>query len=191
MGWRFRKTFKLFPGVRLNVGKKGINSVTVGKRGLFSTNVNNDGVRHTASVSGTGISYQTNRSGFPSDNAPQNGSSNRNALIIVGVVIGVLIAICGMCSILGRLSPPTTSNSVMPLKSASSPNVIPSPSPQPKKTAKRNANASQKYEKPAVEPTASKFKEQSSGKYITGPRGGCYYINSRGNKTYVDHSYCN
>lgn len=26
--------------------------------------------------------------------------------------------------------------------------------------------------------------------YITGPRGGCYYINSNGNKVYVDHSYC-
>lgn len=26
--------------------------------------------------------------------------------------------------------------------------------------------------------------------YITGPRGGCYYINSNGNKTYVDHSLC-
>ncbi|MDF7817962.1 hypothetical protein P1X15_10160 [Runella sp. MFBS21] len=26
---------------------------------------------------------------------------------------------------------------------------------------------------------------------ITGPRGGCYYINSNGNKTYVDRSYCN
>ena len=31
----------------------------------------------------------------------------------------------------------------------------------------------------------------SDGKtYITGPRGGCYYINSNGNKTYVDHSLC-
>lgn len=27
-------------------------------------------------------------------------------------------------------------------------------------------------------------------KYYTGPRGGCYYINSSGNKQYVDHSYC-
>lgn len=26
--------------------------------------------------------------------------------------------------------------------------------------------------------------------YITGPRGGCYFINSHGNKTYVDHSFC-
>lgn len=27
--------------------------------------------------------------------------------------------------------------------------------------------------------------------YIRGPRGGCYYINSNGNKTYVDRSLCN
>ena len=26
--------------------------------------------------------------------------------------------------------------------------------------------------------------------YITGPRGGCYYINSHGNKTYVDRALC-
>lgn len=28
-------------------------------------------------------------------------------------------------------------------------------------------------------------------RYFRGPRGGCYYINSNGNKTYVDRSYCN
>jgi hypothetical protein len=27
--------------------------------------------------------------------------------------------------------------------------------------------------------------------YIRGPRGGCYYINSHGNKVYVDRSLCN
>lgn len=27
-------------------------------------------------------------------------------------------------------------------------------------------------------------------KYYVGPKGGCYYINSHGNKQYVDHSYC-
>lgn len=27
--------------------------------------------------------------------------------------------------------------------------------------------------------------------YIRGPRGGCYYINRNGNKTYVDRSMCN
>jgi len=27
--------------------------------------------------------------------------------------------------------------------------------------------------------------------YITGPRGGCYYISGSGNRVYVDHSMCN
>ena len=30
----------------------------------------------------------------------------------------------------------------------------------------------------------------SSRTYYTGPRGGCYYINSNGNKSYVDRSKC-
>lgn len=33
-------------------------------------------------------------------------------------------------------------------------------------------------------------RSSSSSGYITGPRGGCYYINSNGNKTYVDRSLC-
>ncbi len=32
---------------------------------------------------------------------------------------------------------------------------------------------------------------QSHRRYIRGPRGGCYYINKNGNKTYVDRSLCN
>jgi len=33
-------------------------------------------------------------------------------------------------------------------------------------------------------------KRSSSHTYILGRRGGCYYINSNGNKTYVAHTYC-
>lgn len=39
------------------------------------------------------------------------------------------------------------------------------------------------------QPRASR-RVQSSGRYIRGPRGGCYYINRNGNKTYVDRSMC-
>ncbi len=43
----------------------------------------------------------------------------------------------------------------------------------------------------AVEPKAEvKPPAVSLIQYIRGPRGGCYYINSRGSKTYVDHSLC-
>ncbi len=31
MPFRFRRSFKLFPGVRVNVGHKGISSVNVGR----------------------------------------------------------------------------------------------------------------------------------------------------------------
>lgn len=39
---------------------------------------------------------------------------------------------------------------------------------------------------------SSQPKTRNSGRrYIRGPRGGCYYINSNGNKIYVDRSLCN
>jgi len=37
---------------------------------------------------------------------------------------------------------------------------------------------------------ANTYKPKSPHTYITGPRGGCYYINGNGNKTYVDRSLC-
>ena len=41
------------------------------------------------------------------------------------------------------------------------------------------------YERPAT------TRQSDSRTYIRGPRGGCYYINRNGNKTYVDRSLCN
>ena len=39
--------------------------------------------------------------------------------------------------------------------------------------------------------TAAKPTNSGSARtYLKGPKGGCYYLNSSGNKTYVDHSYC-
>lgn len=34
------------------------------------------------------------------------------------------------------------------------------------------------------------YKPKSDHTYITGKRGGCYYINKNGNKNYVDRSLC-
>lgn len=46
---------------------------------------------------------------------------------------------------------------------------------------------------PAPAKTASKTSSEESGSraYRLGPKGGCYYINSSGKKTYVAKSYCN
>ena len=54
---RFRRTFQLFPGVKVNVSKGGI-SFTVGTRG-YHLNFSNRGVKQTVGVPGTGVSHST------------------------------------------------------------------------------------------------------------------------------------
>jgi hypothetical protein len=58
MGFRFRRSFKIAPGVRLNMGRSGFTSMSVGPRGL-KMNVGARGVRTTVGIPGTGISYTT------------------------------------------------------------------------------------------------------------------------------------
>lgn len=60
MGFNFRKSFKIAPGVRLNVGKKGISSVSLGGKG-GRVNIGKKGVRSTVSAPGTGLSYTSHQ----------------------------------------------------------------------------------------------------------------------------------
>jgi Protein of unknown function (DUF4236) len=53
MSWRFRKSFKVFPGVKLNLTRNGI-SATLGAV-PFSVNVGSQGVYGNVSIPGTGI----------------------------------------------------------------------------------------------------------------------------------------
>lgn len=46
-------------------------------------------------------------------------------------------------------------------------------------------------EPPAIGPGKAVAAPLSGRKYIRGPFGGCYYLNSKGNKSYVDRSMCN
>ena len=55
MGFRFRKSFKLVPGIRVNLSKRGA-SLSLGGRG-FTTNLSSRGVRQTFSLPGTGMSW--------------------------------------------------------------------------------------------------------------------------------------
>lgn len=62
MGFNFKRSIKLAPGVRLNLGKKSA-SVSVGKRGVRHS-VSTTG-KHTTTISipGTGVSYTTSTGG--------------------------------------------------------------------------------------------------------------------------------
>lgn len=61
MGWRFRQSFKVIPGVRLNLSKSGLSCSIGGAP--FTMNVGPRGVHGTASLPGTGISYRQNFGG--------------------------------------------------------------------------------------------------------------------------------
>jgi hypothetical protein len=57
MAFRFRRSKKILPGVRLNVSKSGV-STSIGPRGA-SVTVGKRGVRATVGLPGTGLSYST------------------------------------------------------------------------------------------------------------------------------------
>ena len=58
MGFRFRKSFKIAPGVKFNVGKKSVGVSIGGKRAGVSFN-SRTGARARVSAPGTGLSYST------------------------------------------------------------------------------------------------------------------------------------
>src|ERR1700693_1774677 len=73
MGFRFRRSVKILPGVRLNFGKRGV-STSVGVRGAHVT-FGKSGTRTTVGVPGTGLSYthleKPHRSGGGESAAPR------------------------------------------------------------------------------------------------------------------------
>src|ERR1700724_1286409 len=62
MGFRFRRSFKVAPGLRLNLSKSGV-STSVGRRGLWFT-IGPRGTRTAVGMPGTGLSY-TEQSKLP------------------------------------------------------------------------------------------------------------------------------
>ena len=109
MGFRFRKSIRIAPGVRLNLGKRG-GSVSLGGRG-GTVNVSKDDVRTTIGVPGTGVSYShldrwrgprpsqppapTGASSPPLHKAPSFSRATVQGIIITAVVLVALIVIFG------------------------------------------------------------------------------------------------
>ena len=64
MGFRFRKSVKILPGVRVNLTGKGISSVSVGAKGA-RVNLGKKRNTVTTSLPGTGLSYSHSYSKNP------------------------------------------------------------------------------------------------------------------------------
>lgn len=56
---RFRKSIKIAKGVRINIGKKGLSSLSLGGKGA-TVNVGSKGINATGSIPGTGLSETVN-----------------------------------------------------------------------------------------------------------------------------------
>lgn len=56
MGFRFRKQIKILPGVKLNLSKNGLSSVSIGKAGA-TLNIGQNGAKVTTGIPGTGMSF--------------------------------------------------------------------------------------------------------------------------------------
>lgn len=106
MGFRFRKSFKIAPGVRLNVGKKS-SSVSFGVKGLRTT-VSTSGKRtHTVGIPGTGISHVSTSGGKKSrataarhTTAHQQPASSRllricSKIMLVIAILALFLAVVG------------------------------------------------------------------------------------------------
>lgn len=234
MGWLFRKSFKILPGVRVNFGKRGLTSTSIGPRGL-KLNIGKLGTFLTSSIRGTGLSYRAKLSGpASSSDAPSelvwycsrcslanrldkvmcvqcrtprpaissqpmfNDRPIKDGAIALGVL--ALVGFCGLIVIISRLTngPAPPSQPAALVAPVRTPIPVSSPTPTPTKLAKGKKPAKNvapvplppvSYGSTDSDPAPRRSAVRSS--YIRGPRGGCYYINRNGNKTYVDRSLCN
>jgi hypothetical protein len=107
MGFRFRRSVKLFPGLRLNFGKRGI-SASIGVRGAHVT-YGPTGTRTTVGLPGSGLSYthleKPHREAPiltagepPSDPGAPPGSAQRGVLWMGLIVIAIVVAVGRMTS---------------------------------------------------------------------------------------------
>ena len=100
MALRFNKRIKIAPGIKINVGSKGITSTTIGGRGA-SINVGKKGSHLNAGLPGTGISTRTKLSGAksaarkqvipPVDSKPTTISEYFFGFVGICTIVGVLI----------------------------------------------------------------------------------------------------
>ena len=125
--FRFRRSVKLFPGVRWNFGKRS-SSLSFGGKGFHYT-VGPRGGRTTVGIPGTGLSYTETSGHSPSPSGESSGCDG-----CLGQIILFLIVVGGisMCVNSGKETSTDKKSSASPTSQAS---ATPTPLPTPVPTA--------------------------------------------------------
>jgi hypothetical protein len=95
MGFRFRRSIKILPGIRINLGKRSA-SVSLGGRGAHVTLRPGHKLRATVGLPGTGLSYteggNVEHPRAPGINvAPARDTTRRNWLL---AALGLTVILC-------------------------------------------------------------------------------------------------
>jgi hypothetical protein len=75
MGFNFRKSIKIAPGIKLNISKNGISSISAGTKGA-RVSVGKKGTRTTVGAPGTGLSYTHYKSHKKTGSSDQYDDAN-------------------------------------------------------------------------------------------------------------------
>ena len=89
MGLKFRKSIKIAPGVKVNIGKKSAGVSIGGKYGGISMNTKT-GTRARVSAPGTGISYTTKIGGA---SGKSSSSSNETDITEINVKVYLVLTV--------------------------------------------------------------------------------------------------
>ena len=141
MGFRFRKSVKIFPGVRLNISKTGL-STSIGGRGA-TVNLSSRGTRATVGIPGSGLSYST-MLGRPSNRQPTglasipsaHGRSGKGCLL--AIIVAVVLVLIG-----AAMGPDTATPSAAPAA------ALPSDLPETRVVTASSANCREDADKAA------------------------------------------
>jgi hypothetical protein len=102
MGWRYRSSIRILPGLRVNLSKSGA-SLSVGRRGA-TVNLGKRGIRTAVGLPGSGISYSetkpwhlraARRAGQLAANPTpvRRGNPIVGWLILIGAVVATVAAL--------------------------------------------------------------------------------------------------
>lgn len=101
MGFRFRKSFRVLPGIRLNLSKSGF-STSIGRPGAM-INIGRRGVTGTAGLPGIGLSYSQHLIGRSSGSSSDAPTQAAGCWLVVAVIAAILLVF--QCSAPVRESP--------------------------------------------------------------------------------------
>ncbi len=103
MGWRFRRSIRIAPGIRLNVGRHGVTSLSLGGKGV-TMNLSKRGTKTTYSLPGTGLSYQTRAMQLPAQKQPAAAPVRTSSVSPIQLRRGATYTGVGVAALLGFLA---------------------------------------------------------------------------------------